>query len=112
MPPLRKGGLLGGGPGLAPAQSATHHFAVRLAILEALSISASNREPATYNDSLADRAAISLVDCRRNLRILQDAGWARVNSSGGIEITIKGLQTLHEWRKGARAGVAGDLRHA
>jgi hypothetical protein len=98
--------------GLAPTHSATHHFAVRLAILEALSLFASNQEAAASDAALASRASLLLVDCRRNLPVLADAGWARINPDGRIEITVKGLQTLHEWRKDVRASVAGNLLQA
>jgi hypothetical protein len=97
--------------GLAPAHSATHHFAVRLGILEALSLYSANRESAG-DAALADRAALSSIDFHRNLPILQDAGWVKVNPDGRIEITVKGLQTLHEWRKDVRAKVTGSQRPA
>lgn len=107
-----RGAFLVEDSGLAPSQSATHQFAVRLALLEALSSYSSNRDAAVNANALADRAGVSAMDCRRNLPILIDAGWSRTNPDGCIEITIKGLQTLHEWRSDVRTRFTDTRRQA
>jgi|SRR5579883_2378144 len=94
--------------GLVPAHSATHQFAVRLALLQALSLYSQNREAACCVTALAERAGVSSVDCGRCLPILEDAGWARTDAAGRSAITVKGLQTLHEWRIDLRSRVSGD----